>query len=137
MPRTTAPLIKLIMDVDASIVNFAPFILTANLLVTEACSTAGYTDERLELIERWLSAHFLSIRDKPVSSETAGPITSSYELKIGLGLKASMYGQQALILDSKGGLAKIDKKIQAGGVPTFGVAWVGSTVAEARASRVF
>jgi hypothetical protein len=130
MPRTTASAIRQIMEVDSSITNLTPFILSANLLVTECCSEAGYTDERLELIERFLAAHFVTGRDKPVTSETAGPVSVSYALKVGYGLKGSFFGQQAALLDTAGGLARADAVAQAGGKITPRVVWSGNTQTE-------
>jgi hypothetical protein len=118
------------MEVDSSITNLNPFILSANLLVTECCTAADYSEERLELIERFLAAHFLTGRDKPVTSETAGPVSTSYALKVGYGLKGSFFGQQAALLDTAGGLAKADAAAQAGGKVTPRVVWSGNTPTE-------
>ena len=88
MARTTKAYIATIIELDDSIVPndaaMEPFITVANELVTEVCTgdagpTTAYTASRLELIERWLAAHFYAIRDPRVSSEGAGGVSASYE----------------------------------------------------------
>ena len=63
MVRTTSSDVEGIIEVDASI-SLDPFIETANAFVTECCSSVStYDATRLELIERWLSAHMYTNRD--------------------------------------------------------------------------
>lgn len=114
MPRTTSAAVEAIIDVDVEI-DLTPFIEVANSLVTEKCASAlnedgdaYYDAARLELIERWLSAHFYAIRDPRVSSEQAGSVGASYQNRVDLGLDQTTYGQQAKILDTAGGLASLD-----------------------------
>lgn len=113
MPRTTAESVAFIIELDEDI-DLTSFILTANELVTEVCVPLGYSDTRLELIERWLSAHFYAIRDMRVSQEQAGPVSASYQHKVGLMLANTMYGQQAMLLDTQGGLASLSKSLEMG-----------------------
>lgn len=128
MPRTTSDAVAAIIEVDASI-PLAPFIETASSLVEEICAPAdiGYTSERLELIERWLSAHFYAIRDPRTTNEKAGPVAATYESKVALHLDLTRYGQQAMLLDTNGGLAELNEEMQK---PTktrqAGVSWLGS-----------
>lgn len=109
MPRTTAELVAGIIQVDATI-PLDPFILTANELVTEKCGALvpPYTDVRLELIERYLSAHFYTLRDPRTTEETAGPVRAEYQSAVALGLQTSHYGQTALQLDTSGALAALN-----------------------------
>ncbi len=115
MSRTTADLVEGIIEVDDTI-PLDPFISVANELVTEYCLTAGYSDTRLELIERWLSAHFYSVRDRRVTSEGAGGVSESMESKDRLD-----YYEQARLLDTKHKLPPI--KPTAGGKGQL--AWLG------------
>lgn len=133
MARTTKALIEKIIDVDAEIIPdddaMEPFILMANELVTEVCTgdagpTTAYTDDRLELIERWLAAHFYTNRDPRTKSEKAGSVSESYQTQIDLGFDSSHYGQTAMRLDTNGGLAKLNEDTKAG-KPRVGVAWLG------------
>lgn len=125
--RTNSALVEAIIEVDVTI-DLAPFILTASELVTELCVPAGYTDIRLELIERWLAAHFYAVRDPRATDEKAGSVGASYESKVDLNLNLTRYGQQALVLDTKGGLAALNRSasLAGGGRRTVGVTWLGS-----------
>ena len=117
--RTNATNIKAIIEVDTSIIaadsDLDPFITTANELVTEVCTgtkngpTPAYTVARLELIERWLSAHFYAIRDPRSKSEKAGSVAVTYQGKTDLNLSLTHYGQQSMMLDTNGGLSRLDK----------------------------
>ena len=126
MARTDAAAVGGIIEVDSGI-SLTPFIETANQMVTDACSAAGYTAAKLELIERWLAAHFYAIRDPRATSERAGPVGQSNESKVDLGLAITRYGQQAMMLDNAGGLAAMNSL--ATGSPgriTAGVTWLGT-----------
>jgi hypothetical protein len=128
VPRTTAENVGKIIEVDTDVsLDLEPFITAANELVTECCSDAGYTDARLELIERWLASHFYAIRDPRVSSEAAG-VTSSYlGPSIGFNLKGTKEGQQALLLDTAGGLAALSDRLEKGQKKTMvGIKWLGT-----------
>lgn len=127
MTRTTADNVKGIIEVDEdNIPDLSPFIDSANELVTECCGSAGYTATRLELIERWLAAHFYAIRDPRAVSETAGPVSARYQSKVDIGLHVTHYGQHALALDTEGGLAALNRRIQTGQAkPSAGLTWIG------------
>ncbi len=134
MPRTTRTLVAEIIELDVSIVPndaaMLPFITVANELVTEVCAEpagpkVAYTAERLEYIERWLSAHFYTNRDPRTSSESAG-VSASYQSQIGLGLDTSHYGQTAMRLDTNGGLSKLNEDAKKGKPKVSGF-WAGTT----------
>jgi hypothetical protein len=113
MARTTADAVKGIVEVDSdSVADLTPFIETASELVTELCEPAGYDETRLELIERWLAAHFYTIRDNRRVSEAIGSVNEWYQYKLGLNLACSMYGQQAMMLDTKLTLAALSNAAQ-------------------------
>lgn len=126
MPRTTADEVRKIIEVDTLITDLDPFISAANELVTEVCEPLGYTESRLTLIETWLAAHFYAIRDPRLSSEQAGPVGASYQSRLDLGLNVTHYGQQAMRLDTKGGLGKLENDIKKGGTRKIGVYWLGT-----------
>lgn len=126
MPRTTSVLVAGIIEVDVTI-DLTPFIFPANELVTEKCADAGYTDERLELIERYLAAHFYTLRDPRPVSEKAGSVGVTYQSKVALNLATSHYGQHAMILDTAGGLAELNETITNPRVTRQGgVTWLGT-----------
>ncbi len=107
MPRTTSELVAGIIEVDEDI-DLTPFIFPSNELVTEICAPKGYTPERLELIERYLAAHFYTLRDPRPVSEGAGSVNTTYQSRVDLFLSTSHYGQMACMLDTAGGLSALN-----------------------------
>jgi len=127
--RTTYAAIIKIIEVDATIsTDLAPFIEVANMLVTDICTgyDTAYSDAKLELIERWLSAHFYAIRDQRKDSEKAGSVAEKNQYKVDLNLAQTIYGQQAMLLDTEGGLAALNKKMTSGVVASPSLEWVGT-----------
>lgn len=128
MARTTAELVGGIIKVDASI-SVTPFIDTANDLVTELCAPLGYSATRLELIERWLAAHFYAVRDRLARHEYAGGVgAGDYGGEVGMYLESTTYGQQALMLDTKGGLSAEKGKASRPSVTWLGTEYTGENV---------
>jgi hypothetical protein len=132
--RTTKADIEGIIELDLEVIPddaaMLPYITIANELVTERCTgdagpTTEYTDSRLELIERWLAAHFYTMRDPRVTNEHAGPVSSSFQSHIGLGFDTSHYGQTAMRLDTNGGLSALNESIKKG-KPRISAAWMGT-----------
>ena len=136
MARTTETLVHGSVDVidsaDTPAADLEPYILSANELVTEICGSAGYSDARLELIERWLSAHFYCVYDPRSQSESAG-VSASYEGSAAMFLERTRYGQQAMLLDTAGGLARLNAQTKAGKPRGIQMFWAGSTPAQKRA----
>jgi len=123
--RTTPTLVEGIIEVDAAI-DLDPFITIANQLVTELCTDSGYTAVRLELIERWLSAHFYTNRDMRAFQEKAGPVSETMQSRVDLGFDTSHYGQTAMRMDTDGNLAKLNEDIKKGKSPSVSVLWLGT-----------
>ena len=119
MARTTPALVAGIIEVDNAI-DLAPFIAAAGSLVDVVEEKSDHTAELLELIERWLSAHFYTVRDPRAVSEKAGPVGVTYQSKVDLNLSTSHYGQTAIVLDTSGTLKRLSK-----GVRSAVVAWLG------------
>lgn len=134
MSRTTADAVKLLVEVDATIsTDLAPFIETASSLVDDVVATAKkadgsdyYTPTKLELIERWLAAHFYTIRDNRAAAEKAGSVSINYQYDIGKMLSSSMQGQTALALDTAGGLASLSKQAEEGKPRKVGAFYLGA-----------
>lgn len=128
MARTTAAQVEAIIDWNAAI-DVAPFIEIANNLVTRMCagSIFGYDNSTLELIERWLAAHYYTIRDKDVraNSEGAGDANQNMGDVRGKGLESTPYGQQVMVFDSQGALAALNKRMTEGVPPKPGAIWLG------------
>ena len=130
MARTTQPAVAAIIELDATI-NVAPFIEAAAALVEEIAVDSGHDETRLELIERWLSAHFYTNRDPRPTSEKAGPVAVSYQSAVDLNLNTSHYGQTAMILDTSGLLrAMSGNKKRVVSVTWLGTPLEGSRVEE-------
>jgi len=132
--RTSKTNVEAIIELDPEVVPddaaLLPFITIANELVTESCTgdnapSTAYTDERLELIERWLTAHFYTNRDPRAANEKIGPIGNAFQSKVDLGFDTSHYGQSAIRLDTNGGLAKLNNDMKKG-KPRVGMAWLGT-----------
>lgn len=128
MARTTKELVEKIIELDATVNggDISAFIETASALVDELCQPQGYSETRLELIERWLAAHFYAIRDPRLTSEQAGSVQASYESKVDLGLQLTRYGQQALMLDTKGGLAALNNQPKTATGQKPGIVYLGT-----------
>lgn len=124
MARTTEAAVRAILDDDTNI-DVSPFIEVANDLVTELCTNSSYSTAKLELIERWLAAHFYAIRDMRVASEKAGSVGQSFQHKLGLNLLVTMYGQQVAMIDSAGNLAALSKRAEEGKKKSVGFTWMG------------
>lgn len=114
----------MIIEVDDSI-DLDPFIESANMIVTDVCSDSSYTDAKLELIERYLSAHFYTLRDPRAKIEQAGDVRVEYQSKVDLGFNTSHYGQMAMRLDTEGNLARLDQKALKG-LSKASLKWLGT-----------
>lgn len=119
--RTTSELVAGIIEVDEEI-PLDPFILAANILTDRVRDVAveenllkdGESGEltredKLEKIERWLSAHFYTTRDPRAKQEQAGKVGATYQSETDLMLLNSHYGQVAIMLDETGTLKAISE----------------------------
>lgn len=135
MAYTTYEAVSKIVAIKESITtDAAPFIETAHYLVTKLCQPA--TDEdgnlyhnatSLELVERWLSAHFYSIRDVRADTEKADVVQRKVQYKVDLNLNQTQYGQQAMLIDISGELATWNEKVISGRAALkAGLSWMGT-----------
>ena len=86
------------------------FIEIASSMVDDLDSTL-LSASRLKEVERWLTAHLISITKERVGTkERLGDAEITYAGEFGEGLKATPYGQMVLQLDSTGELANTGKK---------------------------
>lgn len=87
----------------------SPFIETAALFVSEVLGSAGLTDQRIKLITIYIAAHFVWVTETfGLISKQSGDMHEEYHprnQKPNTGLATSMYGKQALFLDTSGKLA--------------------------------
>jgi hypothetical protein len=104
-------------ELSHSIIN--AFINTGHQMVQSTLLNKGLSADTLTEIEKWLSAHFLAIRDQRVESEAVGGEWQvRYQGTTGMGLQATTYGQMALTLDTSGSLATMNAGLK---VATFEV----------------
>lgn len=124
--RTTAELVAGIIEVDVTI-SLDPFIAVSNALVSEIAPLTTHTEERLELIERWLAAHFYTNRDPRTVQERAGSVDETFQSKVDLNLSTSHYGQTAMTLDTSGQLSMLNQRT-INGTPSrvVSVTWLGT-----------
>ena len=110
MARVTDAEVRAIMEQDQIIVSdLTPFITAADIVIDDHAAIAALSDATTKEISRWLAAHFTSIMDKRVASEKAGSVSQDFQYKLGLNFQVTMYGQQAMMLDSSGTLSRLNK----------------------------
>jgi hypothetical protein len=133
MARTTDVLVKEVIETDdIEVPSLTPFINAAAALVARVCEPeydlADADDiDLLTQIETWLAAHFYAIRDNRVAVERTGTaIQTQYQYKVGLMLAATMYGQQAMMLDTSGALAALSKALEKGATQEVSLIWLGT-----------
>ena len=114
-------------DATPPAAQIAPFIETANSLVTELVGALITDSARLELIERWLSAHFFSVMNPKANQEKAGSVGETLAVTTGMHLNETTYGQQVLLLDTTGRFSAL-QRIAATGIkrPKAAIYYVGA-----------
>lgn len=98
--------------------SLTPYIDLATAIVdrVETCAIAKgltLTSTELELIERWLAAHYYVCSDQTRASKSTEGASASYHGQTGKGLESSRYGQAALDVDYSGCLAAISTRARA------------------------
>jgi hypothetical protein len=134
--RTTDTAVKAILlgnyDLEDT-PDLTAFMDSAAILIkrVEACDSNGVLDEEdLEIIERWLSAHFYSHADQLLQSKSTGDASASFQGRTGMGLESTQYGQTAMNLDGSGCLEKINDQMKKGGKPKPSINWMGKAVSQ-------
>ena len=107
--------------IDTTLTSIDVFINAAHMMVEGYLTASGLTEEQLTEIERYLSAHVLSVQDQRVKSVGVDVLSESYQGQWGFGLKGTSYGQMTIILDTSGTLGKIAEKGYPKGVPSMSV----------------
>jgi hypothetical protein len=118
--RTTSQLVEgiLLTNYDSKRVpSLQPFIDTATTVVDRLVIFARskgllLTATELELIERWLSAHFYGIADQFYQSKKTLDSEGVFQGKTAMMLDATLYGQQALLLDWTNSLDQLQKQVR-------------------------
>jgi len=117
MARTTADDVRKIIEIDLDLDSedsiIDAFIDDANMVVTDLLGgSTVLSSNQLKSIEKWLAAHFIACsRDPQAQEEGTADAKIKYQGKTGMGLDATLYGQQAKMMDTTGILAsKLGKK---------------------------
>jgi hypothetical protein len=107
MARVSAAEVGLIIDTDLTETVVDTFIAAANYTVTEIVgSDTTISDDHKKEIERWLSAHLIACtKEQQIIKGKAGKGDVTFQGKTGMGLNATFYGQQVLVLDTTGKMA--------------------------------
>ena len=130
MSRTSSSSVQgVLLDDYNGTSSLTPFIDTASAIVDRVATCATereYTLStiELELIERWLAAHFYVVSDQPYSSKQTERSKADFQGKTGMYFESSKYGQTAISIDYSGCLASISKRQKA---TAF---WLGKPVSD-------
>lgn len=108
MARTTDVLVKELISLT-TLTTTEPFILVANVLVTEHLTTLGMSTVLLAEIERYLAAHLTALHndERQFLEQKLGDATDTYAGTFGKGLDLTQWGQSVKMLDSSGVLASL------------------------------
>lgn len=124
MPRTTTAAVQgVLLDhygpkLDGTLPNVNPFIDAATAMVDRVAACAisrdrTLTNAELELVERWLAAHFYACApDQAKAERTTGRAKAVYQGKTGMYLESTKFGQMAVILDYSGCLVSIASEVK-------------------------
>jgi hypothetical protein len=107
MARTTPAEVKRIIDTDLTDDDVNAYISGATEIVTSILGTDTTISDELKCnIEMWLAAHLIaSTREQQIQSAGAGGAKVTYQGQTGIGLNATLYGQQVLVMDTTGKMA--------------------------------
>lgn len=105
---TTAEVNDIMPDMDSS-TDVDAFITAANLFVTANVTCAAATAAILKEIERWYAAHLIAVgyKEARLSQEKIGDGEDRFQGKTDMGIRSTLYGQQAIDLDPCGALKRI------------------------------
>ena len=110
MARVTATEVRVIITTSLLDAAIEAYIEIANPMVTETV-TCGLSASALKEIERWLTAHLISITQERLAvKKRLGEAEITYANVYGDGFKSTQYGKMVLQLDSCGGFANLGKK---------------------------
>lgn len=106
--------VKALVDTNRDV---APFIADAGLIVSENLSGKGLSAGRLDLIHKYLAAHFVTLVEERggLSRFKMGDASEEYAIQKGMGFAQTRYGQNALDLDTTGtlkGITSTDRKAE-------------------------
>lgn len=103
-----------LLDTTLSASEVEPFLTAAQRLVADHLEGEGVADATLTEIERYLSAHFATLRDREAAParESLDDYSVTYQGETGMHLEATHHGQTALLLDPTGKLQALTERTQ-------------------------
>lgn len=103
MARTTATIVKSIMETGLEDADITTIINIANPIVTRVVGGEGLTEAVLTDIETFFTAHLIAIgKERQASQEKVGDVWITYQKNpIGF-LQSTTFGQMVMFLDSSG-----------------------------------
>lgn len=108
MANVTPDEVEEIIAVDSSL-DVNPFIFASSVLLDAMLPSGEIGTAQRKEIERWLTAHFITIRQGQLEEQEIGDAKDTYALGyLSGGIKSTTYGQQAVALDTSGSLAKAE-----------------------------
>lgn len=109
MARVTEEEVLEIMDNDLEEDVISPFVISANVFVTQHLS-GKLSEDVLKEVERWVAAHMVaSTKDRQIKDTGADNAYIKYTGYWSEGLNGTSYGQMAIALDATGTLAVLAK----------------------------
>lgn len=101
--------------VGDSSLDASSFIETATIFVDANLLDQGLTTDQLAQIELYLAGHFAMVTatEGPLAAQTLGEGSERYHNIYAAGLKATRFGQQAILLDTSGVLANLAARAEA------------------------
>jgi hypothetical protein len=116
MTRPVAPDdIRLLKDTALKDAELSQFATQSHVLVSETIPSGALSEARLTIIEQYLAAHLVTLRDRELSSEHVGSATTSFGGQTGMHLDFTSYGEQVMWLDSSGSFAELNREATARG----------------------
>lgn len=120
---TVDEVIEILDDTELDDDVILAFIGSANVFVTAQLSAKSLDASVLKEIERWVSAHMITMTRERVGKEAgAGGAYIKYAGEWGKGLNGTSYGQTAVMLDTTGtleALAQGKGKASMKAIPNF------------------
>ena len=138
MPRTTSNSVKNILGANYDgTTPLHPFVITASSLVNKVAGkdlTGVLSSDDLELIERWLAAHFYGHADQFYQQRSTGRASGGFQGQTAMVFNSTQYGQTALALDVTGELARIQQQATTG-KQKAGILWGGTRMTNDNSER--
>lgn len=114
MARTNVDDVRVIISTSLTDPQVTSFITDANLIVTAKFTGVTISDDLLEAIEKWLTAHLITMATKrQLESQKVDTADMKYAGKFGLYLEHTTYGQMVIFLDSTGTMAEAQSESEA------------------------